>query len=211
MEYRETINEIFEILDAEYEKEIVFLEYNSPFELLIGVVLSARTTDRQVNIVIKQLFAQFPTPDDLANSNYDEVCNIIRSVGFFKVKARNIIDLSKMLVSEFGSTVPDTMEDLLRLPGCGRKSANVILGTCYGKPAIIVDTHFGRVCRRLGLTDSDDPKKVEFEIKELLDKPKQYRFSMVGNLHGRVVCYPRKPDCQRCKLAGLCRFFAEEN
>lgn len=211
MEYKENISEIYEILDAEYEKEIRFLDYNNEFELLIGVVLSARTTDRQVNIVTKDLFAKYPDAKALAKAKYEDVVEIIHSVGFYKVKSKNIIALSKMLVEDFDNKVPRTMEQLLKLPGCGRKSANVMLGTCYGKPAVIVDTHFTRVTNRLGLTDFTNPKDLEFDIKEILDEDKQYRFSMIVNIHGREVCHPRTPNCKACTLTGLCRYFAEES
>lgn len=204
MEKKALILQCYHLLDLHYPKEIVFLEFKNPYQTLISVILSAQTTDRQVASIQEPLFSLYPTPDKLANASAAEVENIIRPVGFFKVKAKNIIGSAQMLVEHFGGEVPQTIDELLRLPGVGRKSANVVMGHCFNQPAIIVDTHFGRVVYRLGLTHSKNPQKVEEEIAFLLPASKHYRFSMAANLHGREICFARKPACEKCFLATLC-------
>lgn len=204
MEKKELILHYYDLLDQHYPQEIIFLEFKNPFETLISVILSAQTTDRQVNSIQPALFSHFPDAVALAKANLERVEQIIKPVGFFKVKAKNIIQTAKKLVEQFDSTVPNTMAALLTLPGVGRKSANVVLGHCFHQPAIIVDTHFGRVVFRLGLTDSKNPQKVEEDIASLLPVDKHYRFSMATNLHGREVCHSRKPDCEKCLLNPLC-------
>ncbi len=195
---------IYTILDAHYPGELGFLRYRSPFELLIAVILSAQTTDRQVNAVTPELFRQFPTPAMLAAAEVDEVADIIRSTGYFRMKSRNSIQAARVIHEEFADTVPDEMELLLKIPGVGRKSANVILGAVFNKPAIIVDTHFSRVVRRLGLTSANTPAAIERELSGLVDRGRQYRFSMLINNHGRVCCQARSPNCNHCLLGELC-------
>ncbi len=202
---RRLSDEIFTLLDSNYPDTIEFLRYHSSFELLISVILSAQTTDRQVMEVTPALFGRYPGPQELSEGSLDDIMDIIRSTGFYKVKAQNIKKTAKMLVQDFKSTVPDTIEKLILLPGVGRKSANVILGAVFGKPAVIVDTHFARVVKRLGLTEQKDPDKIEYDIALLIAKEKQYRFSMTVNLHGREVCHARKPLCGSCFLSRLCR------
>lgn len=194
------------ILDAHYPKEIIFLEFKNPYETVISVALSAQTTDRQVNSVIGELFSLYPDAFALAQGDVERIESIIRSVGFFKVKARNIVAAAKMLVADFNGEVPKTIEELILLPGVGRKSANVVVGHCFGVPAVIVDTHFGRVVRRLGLTVHESPEKVETDIRNLLLPQVQYRFSMTINAYGRDICHARNPQCGNCFLADLCRF-----
>jgi endonuclease-3 len=203
-ELKEHALRCFKELDEFYPDYIEFLETENAFQMLVAVVLSARTTDRQVSVVIPELFERFPDAEALGNAPQAEVEDIIKSVGFYRSKASNIIRLGEMLHQEFGGVVPDTMEALLQLPGCGRKTANVILGKCFSKPAIIVDTHFGRVVRRLGLTEQSNPDKVETEIKKLIPDEKQYRFSMTANLHGREYCKSQKPLCNKCFMKDLC-------
>lgn len=202
---RDLADDIFSLLDSSYPDTIEFLRYRSSFELLISVILSAQTTDRQVMEVTPALFSRYPGPEELSEARLDDIMDIIRSTGFYKVKADNIKKTAGMLVQDFNSKVPDTIEKLILLPGVGRKSANVILGAVFGKPAVIVDTHFARVVKRLGLTEQKDPDKIEYEIAQLLAGEKQYRFSMTVNLHGREVCHARKPLCGSCFLSRLCR------
>ncbi|MCP5515395.1 MAG: endonuclease III [Spirochaetales bacterium] len=202
---RDLADDIFSLLDSSYPDTIEFLRYRSSFELLISVILSAQTTDRQVMEVTPALFSRYPGPEELSEARLDDIMDIIRSTGFYKVKADNIKKTAGMLVQDFNSKVPDTIEKLILLPGVGRKSANVILGAVFGKPAVIVDTHFARVVKRLGLTEQKDPDKIEYEIAQLIAGEKQYRFSMTVNLHGREVCHARKPLCGSCFLSRLCR------
>jgi len=202
--------EIWRRLDSAYPKQLSFLTSRSPYELLIAVILSAQTTDRQVNSVTGTLFGTYPTPEDLAAADLEEVEQIIRTVGFSHVKAANIIAAAQTVVSSFRSAVPASMDELLTIPGIGRKSANVILGAVFGLPAVIVDTHFSRVVRRLGLTAAVHPAAVENEIARIIDPRKSYRFSMTVNYHGRTVCRARRPECAACQLNDLCLFFQAE-
>ncbi|MFP4444513.1 MAG: endonuclease III domain-containing protein [Spirochaetia bacterium] len=197
---------IFRILNGIYPDKSPLLTFADGFQLLIGVILSAQTTDRQVNRVTPELFRRFPSAEELARAPAETVEEIIRPVGFFRSKTRNIIAASEALARYHGGTVPGTMEELIVLPGVGRKSANVIRGHLYGLPAVIVDTHFARVTRRLGLLGEDtaDPAKIEREIRELVPPEDQTGFSMVINLHGRAVCGARKPLCAECPVNRLC-------
>jgi endonuclease-3 len=198
------VSEIIRLLDSNYPQEISFLKFENSFQLLISVILSAQTTDRQVMQVVPALFKAYPDPEAMSVAEPEKVMEIIRPVGFFRVKAHNIIKTSEILLKEYRGVVPDTMEKLVRLPGVGRKSANVIIGTVFEKPAVIVDTHFGRVVRRLGLTDEKNPDKIEKKISEIIPEAVQYRFSMTANLHGRKTCHARKPECGNCFLNHLC-------
>ncbi|NCB01545.1 MAG: endonuclease III [Spirochaetia bacterium] len=206
MTLKEKGEKIFHLLDTHSSDKIEFLEFRSPFELLISVILSAQTTDISVNRVTPLLFETYPTALDLSLGNLELVEKIIHSTGFYKNKARNIIGASKSLVENFNSIVPFDMDSLLTIPGIGRKSANVIIGRFSHPGAIIVDTHFMRVVHRLGLVSKKDPYTIEMEIKELIEEKKQYRFSMIVNLHGRRVCFSRTPSCKTCILSHLCDY-----
>ncbi len=194
----------YEILDRSSPASISFLTQTDPFKLLISVIMSAQTTDRQVNEVASVLFEQYPTPKALAFADIENVKDIIRSTGFFNTKAKNIIGTANALVERFNSQVPLTMKDLVSLPGVGRKTANVIIGQIAQKPAIIVDTHFSRVVQRIGLTDQKEPHEIEKEVARLLPPHHHYRYSMTVNLHGRQVCHARKPLCHICSVAQWC-------
>ena len=200
------VNSVFDLLDRNSPEKIDFLRFNNAFELLISVILSAQTTDNQVNKVTETLFETYPTPSSLASAAVEDVEQIIRSTGFFKRKAKHIIAASGALVDRFDSIVPLEMKDLITIPGVGRKSANVIIGRIAHKGAAIVDTHFMRVVNRLGIVDSSNPLVIEMTIKDLLAENKQYRFSMVVNLHGRRVCFARTPSCDTCILSGYCDY-----
>ena len=197
---------IADTLDAYYPPEIQFLHFRNNFELLIAVILSAQTTDEQVMRVVPALFAKFPTPEKMAKADIAELENLIHATGFFHAKAKNIKATSQKLLELYGGVVPDTIEELIRLPGVGRKSANVVIGTVFDKPAVIVDTHFKRVTYRLGLTKNTEPDKVESDIRKILPEKKQYRFSMTANLHGRECCHARKPECEKCLLKEMCSY-----
>ncbi len=192
------------ILDTLYPKEIEFLVYDSAFQLLISVILSAQTTDNQVNEVTPELFNSYPTPSDLCKAKVEELERIIHSVGFFRRKAVLIRDAACAVATDHGGEVPLTMKELTAIPGVGRKSANVIIGHIAGRGAIITDTHFMRVVKRLGLTEATEPVKIEREIASLIDESLQFRFSMTVNMHGRKVCHARKPSCSECPLRDIC-------
>lgn len=195
---------IYSLLDKNYPREISFLQYNNSFELMICVILSAQTTDRQVMQVAPRLFGIYPDAGSLACADLDTIRDIIKPVGFYRVKAENIRKAAAALLDRFSGAVPDNIEDLITIPGIGRKSANVLVGALYGKPAVIVDTHFSRVVRRLGLSAEKDPGKIEAEISGIIDSSFSYRFSMTVNLHGRKICHARKPLCAECFLEKLC-------
>ncbi|MHC1692394.1 MAG: endonuclease III [Sphaerochaetaceae bacterium] len=200
----ETAIQIYRILDSISPTQIVFLQQTDPFRLLISVILSAQTTDRQVNTVTQELFRQYPGPAELASADPIQVERIIRSTGFYRAKTTHIIATAQQLVQRFSGQVPLSMEELTALSGVGRKTANCIIGQIAGKPAIIVDTHFGRVVRRLGLTQATDPEAIEQEIAALLPFETHYRFSMAVNLHGRQICHAKNPACEECALKTLC-------
>ncbi len=200
----ERAGHMFEILDVASPPEIAFLTQKDPFRLLISVILSAQTTDRQVNEVAKELFSHYGTAEALAEADIETVKQIIWSTGYYNAKAKNIIETARALVERHHKIVPLEMEQLITLPGVGRKTANVILGQLAGKPAIIVDTHFKRVVRRIGLTEAKTPDHIEREVATLLPPERQYRFSMIVNLHGRQVCHARKPACNICAVAPWC-------
>lgn len=180
------------------------LTFESPFQLLIATILSAQCTDVAVNKVTPGLFQRFPTPTALANAELAEIEAIIKPTGFFKNKARSIQNCCRMLIEKHGGQVPNTLDDLVHLPGVGRKTANVVLGDAFGIPGITVDTHCGRLSRRLGLTALDDPVKVEFALMKLIPQPQWTRFSHQLILHGRRVCFSRSPKCETCTLAQHC-------
>ena len=206
-EIKEIANKVFKLLDKHYPKEISFIHFKNNFQLLISVILSAQTTDRQVMEVVPALFKKYPDPQALAKGTLDDIMDIIKPVGFFRVKAANIKNTAAKLLKDFNGMVPDNIAELVTLPGVGRKSANVVVGSLFGKPAIIVDTHFGRVTERIGLTQSKAPEKIEKDIALLIPEKKQYRFSMTANLHGREICNSRKPSCDICFLKSLCKSY----
>lgn len=197
----------YEILDTISPSNITFLNQTDPFRLLVSVILSAQTTDRQVNEVASVLFEKYPSVESLAHADIDSVKEIIRSTGYFNAKAKNIIGTAKALLEKYGGVVPFSMEELVKLPGVGRKTASVIIGQLDNQPAIIVDTHFARVVRRLGLTVATDPERIEREVAKLLPPANHYRYSMIVNLHGRQVCHARKPQCELCQLAPYCKSY----
>lgn len=183
------------------------LDFQNPFQLLVATVLSAQTTDKRVNLTTPVLFAKYPTPEDLAVANPEDVAEILRPTGFFNAKTKSVMALSAALVERFGGEVPRTMEEMVTLPGVGRKTANVVLGNAYGIPGITVDTHFGRLARRFGWTMSDDPVRVEAEVGELIPKGEWVALSHRLIWHGRRMCHARKPACGVCPVADWCPSF----
>jgi endonuclease-3 len=180
------------------------LRHGNCFELLISVILSAQCTDEQVNKVTPALFAAFPGPEELAAADILAVEALVRTTGFYHAKAANIVATSKLLVEAFGSRVPDTIDELTGLPGVGRKTANLVVSVCYGKPGIVVDTHVLRASKRLGLAPTDDPAKSERMLGALLPDAMWTAFSYALNRHGKHICRARKPLCDSCAVATLC-------
>lgn len=182
------------------------LQHRTPLQLLIATILSAQCTDQRVNQVTPALFRRYPTAADYAQAKQAELEHLIKSTGFFKSKARNIIGCCRALVERFGGDVPDTMDALVSLPGVGRKTANVVLGNCFGKPAVIVDTHVKRVSQRLGFTTSDNPDRIEEDLQQLMPPGDWASGSQRLLLHGRYVCLARAPRCSDCVISSLCRW-----
>jgi len=191
-------------LGEAYPDAHCMLDHTSPFELLVATILAAQCTDERVNMVTPALFRRFPTPTAMAAADIDELEGLIRSTGFFHNKAKSIKGASQALTSRFPGAFPKTMDDLLTLPGVGRKTANVVLGTCFGVPAIVVDTHVRRVTQRLGLARSDDPDEIERELSALLPADSWTAFSHAVTFHGRRCCAARKPDHAKCPVFDLC-------
>ena len=193
-------------LKQRYPQAQTPLNYHNPFQLLVATILSAQCTDKQVNKVTPALFAKYPNPEAFANADLAGIEKLIYSTGFYKNKARNIKAAAQAVHERYHDTVPDNMQELTALPGVGRKTANVVLTEAFGKPGVVVDTHVGRLARRLGLTAEKDPAKVEYAIMELLP-PEEWRgFCMRLIFLGREVCFARKPQCQECLLNDICPF-----
>ena len=200
---------IVEELKRLYPDALCSLQYPKPYELLFAVRLAAQCTDERVNMVTPALYARFPTLESLAEADVIEVETYIHSTGFFRAKARDIVAAARMLVDVYGGVVPDNMEDLLKLPGVGRKTANLILGDVYKTPGVVVaDTHCIRITGLLGLTDgTKDPVKTEMQLRKILPPEESSDFCHRMVLHGRAVCVARRPDCQNCTLRPWCDHF----
>ena len=205
MKTQAQISAIIEELKQLYPDALCSLEYQKDYELLFSVRLAAQCTDARVNLVTPALFERFPTLEAFAAATPDEVGEYVRSCGFWRAKAKDIVGSAQMLLRDFGGKVPDNMDDLLRLPGVGRKTANLILGDIYGKEGYVCDTHCIRITGRLGLTDgSKDPLRVEKQLRTCLPPEKSSDFCHRMVLHGRAVCTARNPHCDACTLRPLC-------
>jgi endonuclease-3 len=200
----ERAGKIFDTLDPLYTYEKTALQYISPFQLLIATILSAQCTDQRVNEVTKTLFKKYKTPEDFLKVPIQELEQDIRPTGFFRNKARSVKGCAQGLLELYGGKVPSTMEEMLRLPGVGRKTANVVLGAVFDVPGIVVDTHVKRLAFRLGLTESQDPDKIEKDLQEVFPKERWRRFSDILIYHGREVCKARKPLHAKCAVLKLC-------
>ena len=198
------IPKILHILDQTYPKAKCSLDFNNPLELLVATVLSAQCTDERVNQVTKSLFKKYRIAADYANAPREEMEDDIRSTGFFRNKAKSLKNCGAALVEKHQGEVPGSLEKLVKLPGIGRKTANVILGTAFKIPGIVVDTHVGRITQRMGLTREQDPVKIEFDLMEIIPKDKWTTFSHQLIQHGRKICNARKPKCAQCPLLEHC-------
>lgn len=205
MTKKERIAVLRPLLDKAYPNVKCSLNYSTPVEMLIATQLSAQCTDARVNIVTEKLFKKYTSVEDFANADYNELCEDIKSAGFYRNKAKNIIECCKRLIEVYGGNVPDTMEDLLTLAGTGRKTANLVLGDIFGQPAVVVDTHCMRLAKRIGLTSNDEPAKIEADLKKIVPPDYQLRLCHQFVYHGRAVCSARKPKCDICPIAEVCK------
>ena len=204
IEVAKRATEVLRLLKREYPVAVCELTHESAFQLLAATILSAQCTDVRVNMVTPALFDAYPTPEKLAVADVAHVEQLVRSTGFYQTKAKNLIGMASQVMSRFGGEVPREIEDLVTLPGVGRKTANVLRSVVFGLPGLPVDTHVGRLSRRLGLTKLEDPVKVEYELNALLPPPEWGEFSLRLILHGRRVCDARTPRCEECLLESLC-------
>jgi endonuclease-3 len=195
-----------QLLDRHYPEAHVTLDFKNPLEMLVATVLSAQCTDVRVNQVTPALFARYPAAADYAQAPIAELEEMIRSTGFFRNKAKSIKALCQKLVDSYNGEVPASLDELVKLPGIGRKTANVVLGNAFGIPGIFVDTHLGRVSQRLGLTKQKDPVKIEFDLMPLIPQERWVKFSHQMIWHGRQICDARKPKCSQCPLLPYCDF-----
>jgi endonuclease-3 len=198
---------MYRVLSKSYPNVRCELDFNNPFQLLVATVLSAQCTDKRVNQTIPALFKKYKSIKKMAGADQKDIERLIKSTGFFRAKAKNIKGLSQKIMVDFGGEVPDKLEQLITLPGVGRKTANVVLGHAFDTPGITVDTHFGRLSRRFGWTKENDPVKVEFEVAELIPEKEWTNLSQRMIWHGRRVCHSRKPACGACSLSKLCPSF----
>jgi endonuclease-3 len=203
---RKRVKEIIKNLSREIPDSAIALKFTNPFELLIATILSAQCTDVKVNQVTQDLFRKYRTAEAYAKAGLPELEESIRPTGFYRNKAKSIQRCAQELVARFGGKVPETLEELVTLPGVGRKTANVILGNAFGVPGIVVDTHVHRITRRIGLTRKNDPVKIEFDLMEVVPKEEWTRFSNLLIWHGRRTCVARKPLCEKCAIRRWCEY-----
>jgi endonuclease-3 len=206
VQHKKRTVKIRKILKITYPNVKTQLRYRNPFELLVATILSAQCTDKQVNSVTKDLFRQLKNPWDFAQASSETVEKLIRPTGFFRNKAKNIRKCSVNLIEKYKGEVPRTLDELVELPGVGRKTANVVLGTAFGIPGIVVDTHVTRISKRLGLTENRDPVKIEFDLMKIIPKNEWNGFCLQLIFFGRAICKARNPACSTCPLYDLCNF-----
>ncbi len=205
MTRKERAGIILDVLKREYPEVKCTLNCTTPLEMLIATQMSAQCTDARVNIITEELFKKYKNVDDFANADFDELCEDIRSAGFYRSKAKNIILTAQRIREIYNGQVPDTMEDLLTLPGTGRKTANLVLGDIFKKPAIVVDTHCIRLTNRMGLTTNTEPTKIENDLRKILPPEESLGFCHRMVYHGRAVCTARKPKCESCAVREICK------
>lgn len=209
MDKKSKAKTVIEKLEKMYPDATCSLNYSSALQLLIATRLSAQCTDARVNIVTPDLFNRFKSAKDFAEANPEEIAKYIHSCGFFRTKSNDIVGMCKKIISDFGGEVPDNMEDLTSLPGVGRKTANLVLGMVYGKPGIVVDTHFSRVTDRLGFHNTKNPEKIEKIMLELIPPEVTQKFCHQLVMHGRNTCKATKPQCEFCDLRAECEYCAK--
>lgn len=204
---KESINNILKMLSETYPEARCALNFDSPYELLVSTILSAQCTDVRVNKVTSELYKEYNTPEKMISLTEEELGEKIKSCGFFRSKSKHILKTSNMIIKDYKGQVPSTMEELIKLPGVGRKTANVILSNAFGVPAIAVDTHVFRVSNRLGIAMGDTPDKVEKELMKNIPKPMWSDAHHYLIWHGRLICKSRRPDCDNCPLTCWCQYF----
>lgn len=202
---------VVEALESLYPDAVCSLDYEDAFQLLIATRLSAQCTDLRVNTVTPALFDKYPDAYSMSNASVDDIENIIKTCGLYKTKAKDLVGIAKMITEDFDGKVPDSIEQLTRLPGVGRKTANLVCGDIYHKPAVVADTHFIRLCNRLGFVKTKDPLKVETEMRKLLPPDKSNDFCHRAVIFGRDICTARKTYCERCPLTDVCNMFKSAN
>lgn len=205
------VKKILCLLSQEYFDMGTALNYQTPYQLLVAVILSAQSKDERVNIVTKDLFQIYGTPEKILELNHSELEELIKTIGLFHTKSKNILAMTKILVDSLKGEIPNTLEELIRLPGVGRKTANVILAEVFNKPAIAVDTHVFRVANRIGLANASNPEKTEMQLMENIPQDRWIKAHHWLIWHGRKICHARKPECQSCFLASLCPYFKDNN
>ena len=207
MTKKEKVSEIKNYLDKTYGDAPCTLDYDDPFQLMVATILAAQCTDARVNMVTPALFKKYPTVQSFAEARILDVEELIRSTGFFRNKAKNIVACANTLLERHNGEVPDTMEELIALPGVGRKIANLMLGDVFGKPCIVVDTHCKRITNLLGLTKNTDPTKIEMDLKKII--PPEYGALFCHQIveHGRAICIARRPKCSECGMNAVCDFY----
>ena len=204
---KKQVGQILDRLRDEYPEAGCALEHKNKYELIICVVLSAQTTDKSVNKISDALFEKYPTPYDLAQAEQEDVIDIIRTIGMYKTKSKNIIALAKALVSDFDGQVPGDYDQLIKLPGVGRKTANVVLAVGFGQQRIAVDTHVFRVSNRIGIVDTQTPEKTEFALMDAIPKKRWSHSHHLLIFHGRRICKARKPECEICPITKYCKYY----
>lgn len=208
MKKTERVDEIIRRLEQAYPDALCSLEYEKPHELMIAGRLSAQCTDARVNIVTKELFARYKSIEDFANADVNEVAEIVKPCGLYKTKAKSIVGMCRQIMQDYGGKIPDTIEELTKLEGIGRKTANLVLGDVFHKPAVVCDTHCIRICGRLGLTKNTDPQKVETDLRRILPPEKSSDFCHRMVLFGRQYCKARGERCSECPLSDICKLEA---
>jgi endonuclease-3 len=209
MRKKERALKVCELLKIDYPDAVCQLNAQTPFQLLVATRLSAQCTDARVNLVTPALFERYPTENELAEADITDVESYIHSCGFYHGKARDLVGMAKAVRDVYGGVLPDSIEELTKLPGVGRKTANLIMGDVYKKPAVVADTHLIRITNLLGLVDSKDPKKVELELKKILPPEESNDFCHRIVLHGRAVCVARRPKCNVCNLKSVCKSYKD--
>ncbi len=207
MNKKERVIEILKIFDELYPEAECSLEYKDPLQLLISTQLAAQCTDARVNIVTKDLYKKYRSAEDFANAEQSELEQDIKSTGFYRNKAKNIIACCQLLVEKYDGKIPDNMEEMLQLPGVGRKTANLVLYEVYGIPGVVVDTHAKRLSNRIGLTKNHEPEKIEYDLQKIVPKERWADFCHKLVYHGREVCNARKADCENCRVNSLCDYY----
>ena len=212
MTKKERLNKIFPILEKKFGKPKCALNFETPFQLMVAVILSAQCTDERVNIVTKELFKVAPTAEEMNKLTVKEIEKYISSCGLYKTKAKNIKGLAEMVMNTYNGEIPDTMEELIKLPGIGRKSANVVMLEAFHNPqGVAIDTHAKRICNRIGISKEESPEKIEQDLLKKIDKDEYFDANHLCVWHGRYTCKARKPECERCTITKYCNYFKIKN